>query len=110
MGEVQVPADNYWARADASAATRTSRSAWASRPCPEEITHAFGVLKKAAAMANHELKPEKMTDEKLAAISQACDEVISGSAERALPAGGLADGQRHPVQHERQRGHCQPRQ
>ena len=29
-------------------------------------------------MANHELKPEKMTDEKLAAISAACDEVIAG--------------------------------
>ena len=36
---------------------------------PREITHAFGILKKAAAMANHDLKPEKMTDEKLTAIS-----------------------------------------
>ena len=31
-------------------------------------------------------------------------------AERPLPAGGVADRQRHPVQHERQRSHRQPRQ
>lgn len=36
-------------------------------------------------MANHALKPEKMTDEKLAAISEACDEVISGSLNDHFP-------------------------
>lgn len=36
-------------------------------------------------MANHSLKPEKMTDEKLAAISQACDEVMSGSLNAHFP-------------------------
>ena len=52
---------------------------------PREITHAFGVLKKAAAIANNQLKPEKMTDEKLSAISQACDEVMSGSLNEHFP-------------------------
>lgn len=52
---------------------------------PREITHAFGILKKAAAMANHAVKPERMTDEKLAAISQACDEVISGALNEHFP-------------------------
>ena len=52
---------------------------------PREITHAFGILKKAAALANHALKPEKMTDEKLAVISQACDEVISGALNDHFP-------------------------
>jgi fumarate hydratase class II len=52
---------------------------------PREITHAFGILKKAAAMANHKLRPEKMTDEKLDAISKACDEVISGSLNDHFP-------------------------
>ena len=52
---------------------------------PREITHAFGILKKAAAIANHGLKPEKMTDEKLAAISQACDEVMSGALNEHFP-------------------------
>ena len=45
---------------------------------PAEIIHAFGILKKAAARANRALRPEKMTEEKLAAIEQAADEVISG--------------------------------
>ena len=43
---------------------------------PREITHAFGILKKAAALANAELKPEKMTAQKVKAISAACDEVM----------------------------------
>ena len=48
---------------------------------PREITHSVrAILKKAAAIANHKLKPEKMTDRKLAAISAACDEVISGAS------------------------------
>ena len=52
---------------------------------PREITHAFGILKKAAAIANHALKPEKMTEEKLAAISTACDEVMSGALNGHFP-------------------------
>ena len=52
---------------------------------PAEIIHAFGILKKAAALANRELKPGKMTDEKLSAISAACDEVISGRLSDHFP-------------------------
>ena len=59
MGEMKVPADRLLGGADPAQLTRTSRSAWASRPCPREIIHAFGILKKAAALANHQLKPEK---------------------------------------------------
>lgn len=40
---------------------------------------------KAAAIANNQLKPEKMTDEKLAAVSQACDEVMSGALNEHFP-------------------------
>ena len=52
---------------------------------PEEIIHAFGILKLAAARANHVLKPEKMTDEKLAAIEKAAGEVISGELNGHFP-------------------------
>ena len=38
-----------------------------------------------AEKANHALKPEKMTSEKLAAIEKACDEVISGSLNEHFP-------------------------
>ena len=84
MGEVRVPADRYWA-----AQTQRSHENFpigvGIEVMPREITHAFGILKKAAAIANHALRPEKMTDEKLAAISQACDEVISGSLNDHFP-------------------------
>ena len=84
MGEVKVPADKYW-----GAQTQRSHENFpigvGIETMPREITHAFGILKKAAAMANHTLRPEKMTDEKLSAISQACDEVISGSLNAHFP-------------------------
>lgn len=84
MGEVKVPADKYWA-----AQTERSHENFpigvGIETMPREITHAFGILKKAAAMANHAVKPERMTDEKLAAILQACDEVISGALNEHFP-------------------------
>ena len=52
-------------------------------PC--EIVHAFGILKKAAALANAELRPEKMTAEKLDALTKAADEVISGQLIEHFP-------------------------
>ncbi|MBQ4271092.1 MAG: class II fumarate hydratase [Clostridiales bacterium] len=84
LGEVKVPADKYWA-----AQTERSHENFpigvGIETMPREITHAFGILKKAAAVANNSLKPEKMTNEKLAAISAACDEVISGSLNDHFP-------------------------
>ncbi len=84
MGEVKVPADRLWA-AQTERSHENFRIGVGIETMPREITHAFGILKKAAAMANAELKPEKMTQEKLAAISQACDEVISGSLNDHFP-------------------------
>lgn len=84
MGEVRVPADKYW-----GAQTERSHENFCIgvgiETMPREITHAFGILKKAAAMANHGLKPEKMTAEKLAVIERACDEVISGALNEHFP-------------------------
>ena len=84
MGEVRVPADKYW-----GAQTQRSHENFpigvGQETMPREITHAFGILKKAAAMANHALRPEKMTDEKLSALSTACDQVISGELNEHFP-------------------------
>ena len=84
MGEVKVPADKYWA-------AQTERShhnfpiGVGIETMPREITRAFGILKKAAARANSQLRPEKMTAGKLRAIEAACDEVISGSLNDHFP-------------------------
>ena len=68
MGEIKVPADKLWA-----AQTQRSHENFligvGQETMPREIARAFGILKKAAAVANHALKPEKMTDEKLSAIT-----------------------------------------
>ena len=80
MGEVKVPADKYWA-------AQTERSfenfKIGGEIMPREITHAFGILKKAAAIANYNLG--KLSEEKKNAIEAACDEVISGKLNEHFP-------------------------
>ena len=84
MGEVAVPADRYW-----GAQTQRSYENFpigsGREPMPEEIIHAFGLLKKAAALANRELAPQRMTEEKLKVILQACGEVIDGRLSDHFP-------------------------
>ena len=80
MGEVKVPADKYWA-------AQTERSfenfKIGGEIMPREITHAFGILKKAAAIANYNLG--KLSEEKKNAIEAACDEVISEKLNEHFP-------------------------
>ena len=82
MGEVRVPADRYW-----GAQTQRSLENFkiGGEVMPTEIIRAFAILKKGAAMANHELLPEKMTDKKLTAIVGVCDEIISGELDGHFP-------------------------
>ena len=84
MGEIKVPADKLW-----GAQTQRSHENFEIgvniETMPREIIHAFGILKKAAAQANNVLRPEKMSDEKLDAISRACDEVIAGKLNDNFP-------------------------
>ena len=80
MGKMQVPADRYW-----GAQTQRSYQNFkiGTERMPQEIIRAFGILKKAAAMANHSLG--KLDEEKLNVISQACDEVIAGQLDGHFP-------------------------
>ena len=82
MGEMQVPAQRYW-----GAQTQRSKEnfpiGW--EKMPEAIIKAFAQLKKAAAQANRELKPEKMTEEKCAAICAACDDILDGKLPDEFP-------------------------
>lgn len=82
MGEVRVPANKLW-----GAQTQRSFENFkiGTEKMPEEIIYAFGILKKAAAIANNRLKPEKMTDEKTDAVKKACDEVMSGALSDNFP-------------------------
>ncbi|MBO5564765.1 MAG: class II fumarate hydratase [Lachnospiraceae bacterium] len=84
MGEVRVPADRYWG-------AQTQRSVEhfpigvGIETMPKEIIHAFGILKKAAALANRELVPEAMTQEKCEAIVRAAEEILRGELAGHFP-------------------------
>ena len=80
MGEMQVPADRYW-----GAQTQRSYENFkiGTERMPEEIIRAFGILKKAAAMANHRLG--RLDGERLDFISRACDEVTEGRLDGHFP-------------------------
>lgn len=84
MGEVKVPSDKYWA-AQTERSRQNFRIGAGIETMPAEIIKAFGILKKASAIANSALKPEKMTAEKLGAISKACDEVLAGTLDGHFP-------------------------
>ena len=84
MGEIRVPADKYW-----GAQTERSRQNFkigvGLETMPAEIINAFAYLKKACAIANNILLPEKMTPEKLQFISLVTDEIIAGKLDSHFP-------------------------
>ena len=84
MGEIRVPADKYWG-AQTQRSVENFPIGVGLETMPKEIIRAFGLLKKAAAMANHAIKPEKMTAKKLAAISAACDQITRGERYDQFP-------------------------
>ncbi|MBX2961290.1 MAG: class II fumarate hydratase [Cyclobacteriaceae bacterium] len=81
MGEVKVPAEKYW-----GAQTERSRNNFKIGPeasMPKEIIYAFAYLKKAAAMANHDLGV--LSSEKSDLIATACDEILAGKLDGEFP-------------------------
>ncbi len=84
MGEIQVPADCYWG-AQTQRSIQNFRIGVGQEIMPREITHAFGLLKRAAARANRALNPQKMTEEKLRVIEQACTETTEGILDKQFP-------------------------
>ena len=84
MGSIRVPADKYWG-AQTQRSVENFPIGVGHEPMPEEIINAFGILKKAAALANHRLKPERMTEEKCSAICAACDQLIRGELKDHFP-------------------------
>lgn len=80
MGEVKVPADRYW-----GAQTQRSFENFkiGNSKMPIEIIHAFGVLKKAAALANKRL--EMIDPQRADLIAQVCDEIMGGKLDNHFP-------------------------
>jgi len=80
MGAVEVPADRYW-----GAQTQRSLKYFAigQERMPQEVIHAFGILKLAAAQANLELG--KLSAELAEPIMEACREVMDGKLAGHFP-------------------------
>jgi len=81
MGEVQVPADKYWGAQTQRSLMNFPIGTPASMPI--EIIHAFGYLKKAAAITNQ--KFGLLPSDKMRLISQVCDEIIKGKLDNQFP-------------------------
>ena len=80
MGEMPVQADRYWG-------AQTQRSlinfAVGEDRMPRSLIRALGILKKAAALVNHDLG--KLPKDKLDVIVRAADEVIAGKLDAHFP-------------------------
>ncbi len=80
MGEIEVPANKYWG-------AQTERSLHhfniGKDLMPIELVHAFGILKKAAALTNLELG--KLPKEKADLIVKAAEEVSQGMLDAHFP-------------------------
>ena len=81
MGTVEVPADKYWG----AQTQRSVNNFKIGEPgsMPVEIIRAFGVLKKAAAMANMDLGV--LPEEKAKLIMEVADEIIEGKLDDQFP-------------------------
>ena len=84
MGEVKVPAERLYG-AQTERSRQNFRIGVGLETMPAEIIHAFGILKAAAAQANHALVPEKMTAEKLTFIKAAAQKVMDGELSEEFP-------------------------
>ncbi len=80
MGEVRVPANRCW-----GAQTQRSHENFpiGTEKIPQEIIHAFAVLKKAAALAN--CKIGNLDARRANAIAAACDEILAGKLDDEFP-------------------------
>ena len=80
MGEIEVPADRYWG-------AQTQRSlvhfAIGDDRMPKRLSHAYGYVKKAAALVNG--AAGRLPSWKAEAISRAADEVIAGKLDDHFP-------------------------
>ena len=81
LGPVEVPTDKLW-----GAQTQRSLKNFPIGPAasmPIEVIHAFGYLKKAAALTNHDLGV--LPKEKAALIARVCEEIIAGTLDEHFP-------------------------
>lgn len=82
LGYVDVPIDAYWA-AQTQRSIQNFKIGGYGHIMPLEVIRAFGILKKAAALANCELGV--LSKEKCDLIGRVCDEILEGKLDDQFP-------------------------
>ena len=82
MGEVQVPAEKYWA-AQTQRSKDNFKIGGPQMRMPGQIIQAFAYLKKAAAMTNMDLGV--LSKDKADVIGKVCDEILEGKLDDQFP-------------------------
>ncbi len=82
MGPVEVPADKYWG-AQTQRSINNFKIGGERNRMPLEITHAFAILKKSAALTNAELGV--LPQDKADTIAKVCDEILEGKLDDQFP-------------------------
>jgi fumarate hydratase class II len=83
MGAIEVSADRYWGAQTQRSIHHFSIGDPAMDRMPVEVVHAFGILKKAAALVNNQMG--LLSDDKRDLIVAAADEVIDGKLDDHFP-------------------------
>ncbi len=82
MGEVRVPVDAYYGP-QTQRSINNFRIATDISKMPNEVIHAFGYLKKAAAIVKRDAGV--LSPEKCGMIEEVCDEIIAGKLDNSFP-------------------------
>src|SRR3974390_1886008 len=80
LGDVEVPAKKLWGAQTHLALEHFSIG---QDLIPREMINAYAILKKAAAIANHDGK--RLDDQRYKLIIQACDEILAGKHDDMFP-------------------------
>ncbi len=80
IGEVRVPEDKFW-----GAQTQRSKDNFkiGSEKMPLEVVYGLALIKKTAAIVNHQLG--KLSETKMEVIKKVCDEILSGDYDDHFP-------------------------
>ena len=107
LGDREVPAARLLGRAHAARAVENFPITGTPISIYPDLVAALACVKQAAALANRELG--LLDDERADAIVAACEEIRERRAARPVRGRRDPGRRRHLDQHERQRGHRQPR-
>ncbi|HET6276536.1 MAG TPA: class II fumarate hydratase [Candidatus Cybelea sp.] len=85
MGKIDVPSEKYYGAQTARSLVHfdIGDGEWPRDVMPRQVVQAMAILKKSAAMVNHDLG--KLDEEKMRLIVEAADEIVDGKLDAHFP-------------------------